>query len=89
MEFFLKDDTVHTAPEERDEFTGLVGMTPMLNLEDRILVRVAHVRFEPGARTHWHNPPGWPDPPRHPRCGADSELGRKKQGRKGACHPAG
>lgn len=57
MEFFLKDDTVHAAPKEMDDFTGLVGMTPMLNLEDRILVRVAHVRFEPGARTNWHTHP--------------------------------
>ncbi len=57
MEFFVEGSTPREDSEVREDFTGLVGMTPMLNLEKNILVRVAHVRFEPGARTNWHTHP--------------------------------
>lgn len=57
MEFFVEGSTPRADSEVREDFTGLVGMTPMLNLEKNILVRVAHVRFEPGARTNWHTHP--------------------------------
>jgi quercetin dioxygenase-like cupin family protein len=32
-------------------------MTPLLSVDDKALVRVAYVSFEPGARTHWHTHP--------------------------------
>lgn len=57
LEIVRKDDTPRAAPEERKTFTRRVGMTPLLSVDNKALVRVAYVSFEPGARTYWHTHP--------------------------------
>ena len=57
MKIVLKEDAPRAVPEEREHFTGRVGMTPLVSIDEKILVRVVTVSFEPGARTHWHTHP--------------------------------
>jgi len=38
-------------------FTGTVWADPIIQAPDPALLRAAWVRFEPGARTHWHTHP--------------------------------
>ena len=57
MKIVSKEDAPRAVPEEREFFTGRVGMTPLVSIDEKILVRVVTVSFEPRARTHWHTHP--------------------------------
>ncbi len=57
MKIVRTEDAPHASPEGRVHFTSPVGMTRLLEIEGKALVRVVHVAFEPGARTYWHAHP--------------------------------
>ena len=49
-----------TVPSRRgppDSFTGVVWQEPIIEAPAPALLRSGLVRFEPGARTHWHTHP--------------------------------
>ncbi|MFQ5914196.1 MAG: cupin domain-containing protein [Nitrospinota bacterium] len=57
MKLVRKDDAPRPKPEKGKHFTGPVGLALLLNIDEKALVRVAYVAFEPGARTLWHTHP--------------------------------
>ena len=60
-----------------DSFTGVVWQDPIIEAPAPARVRSGMVRFEPGARTHWHTHPLGPDARRHFGLRPGAGLGRQ------------